>query len=255
MGKWLLNIEASMWAVIKDPKEAKNQQILMDILRNALGNVEGLYFREELTELVGLYSYDYSLLELIANLPTKKYIEDDKAKFLRTTPEIITNISDSNIKKETEYQIGTLFNEDNFRVIHILLPERVEGHKGTLDIIKDKKITKRKYLADASPDAIDNVISRIKPRLKQAKHHMFEHSIGKGKIASTFKAWDKNDDLYAKQLLNEAFIQYKGKEWPAKNLYVWDTKNSTYVRFMHSQNYEYHGYDCQEKDVPETYKM
>ena len=156
---------------------------------------------------------------------------------------------------ETEYQIGALFNEDNFRIIHILLPERVEEHKGFVDIIKDKKITKRKYLVDASPDAIDNVTSCIKPQLRQAKHHMFEHSMGKGKIASTFKAWDKNDDSYAKQLLDEAFIQYKGKEWPAKNLYVWDTKNNTYVRFMHSQNYEYHGYDCQENDVPEIYKI
>ena len=168
---------------------------------------------------------------------------------------MITTIVDEETKKETVNQIGWLYNH---RVppygIYLVQANRVGSYEGRLVIVKDKKWVQQVTMCDAGPSEVESVIDHARPRLEQHKHHLYTHQLG-GNEVSTFAAYDKNADAYAKQLLQEAFDHYDGGTLPAKTLYVWNKKNSRYVQFMHSGNNEYHGHDeLDMSKVPDSVK-
>lgn len=107
-------------------------------------------------------------------------------------------------------------------------------------------------------DTSDNIrqfFHAHEPKLVQAKHIPQQvRNIG-GKIASTFKAWNPHNQDYAEKLLKEAFYASGAQLLPPEELYIWDSENETYVRFMHSGKWEYHGHDFDEYDrVPNDVK-
>lgn len=103
---------------------------------------------------------------------------------------------------------------------------------------------------------IELYFNQNKPKLEQAKHIAQQQRIlGKGKIASTFKAWNQRDETYAKELLQKAFENSGSQFFQPSPIYTWDSKNEVYVRFMHSGNWEYHGHDVENYDeIPDGIK-
>ena len=103
---------------------------------------------------------------------------------------------------------------------------------------------------------IELYFNQNKPKLEQAKHIAQQtRNLGKGKIASTFKAWNQRDETYAKELLQKAFEDSGSQSFQPSPIYTWDSKNEVYVRFMHSGNWEYHGHDVENYDeVPDVIK-
>ena len=103
---------------------------------------------------------------------------------------------------------------------------------------------------------IQQYFDQNKPKLEQAKHIAQQsRNLGKGKIASTFKAWNQRDETYAKELLQKAFDNSGSQFFQPSPIYIWDSKNKVYVRFMHSGNWEYHGHDVENYDeVPDVIK-
>lgn len=96
-----------------------------------------------------------------------------------------------------------------------------------------------------------------KPKLEQAKHiAQQERVLGKGKVSSTFKAWNQRNETYAKELLQKAFMDSGSPHTKPSPIYTWDSKNEVYVRFMHSGNWEYHGHDVEDyNEVPYKIKQ
>lgn len=256
MAGWLLNIEAPLWASVADADEIKNQMALLDTLKDAEGKIDAMYFKVDFLNKIcqGAKEDIGQWLKLIAQIQTIDYPDNPKALYLKTYPDIITDIAAEEQRTETYYQLEALFEEQNPKKIHVLTPDRVTGVDGYVDIVKDKKKSRRIYVTDAGEAVIGTCVASLSPKLNQAKHHSVEHNIGKGKVASPFTAWDKNDESYARQLLSDAFDHFTGNELPAKELYAWDYRNKLFVRFMHSGNNEYHGHDYPEKDVSDDVK-
>lgn len=254
MGKWLLNIELPLLAVVAEVDNPEAQLALMDLFDDMPEDVGELLLDDRIYELIDFYTCsDYSWLGRFARIPSRSYGEDAKACYLKTSPDVITNVLNADWRRETLLQMKALSESEGPYLVHLLLPHRVV-HDGKLAIVKDNKTIKQVFLSDCEKDCLLSVIESVKPKLNQGKHHMYPYPLGKGKVAATFKAWDKNNDEYAKSLLRIAFEYYGGDELPAKDLYAWDEKNATYVRFMHSGNCEYHGYDVPIMDVPESVK-
>lgn len=104
--------------------------------------------------------------------------------------------------------------------------------------------------------SLEQFFAHNHPKLQQAKHISQQtRYIGGGKIASTFKAWNPNDESYAIELLNKAFGDSGSPTLPPTPIYTWDSRNENYVKFMHSGNWEYHGYDLEDfNEVPHEIK-
>ncbi|GEM_PF-1561771 len=256
MAGWLLNIEVPLWASVADVDEIRNQLALLDTLKDAEGKIDAVYFKDDFLNKIcqGAKEDIGQWLKLIAQIQTIDYPDNPKALHLKTSPDIIMNIADKEQRMETSYQLEALFEEQNPKKIHVLTPYRVTGYDGYVDIVKDKKINRRICVTDAGEAVIGTCVASLSPKLNQAKHHGVKYSIGKRKVASTFTAWDKNDESYARWLLSDAFDHFTGNELPAKELYAWDYRNKLFVRFMHSGNNEYHGHDYPENDVPDDVK-
>lgn len=254
MAKWLLNIEIPLLAVVTETDNPEMQLALMELFDDMPEDIGELLFDARIYDLIDFFSSsDYSWLDRLTRMPSRGYNVDIKAGYLKTNPDVITNISNTDWQRETLFQMKALSESESAFLVHLLRPHRV-GHDGKMAIKKDKKTIKEVFLSDGEKGCLLSVIESVKPKLNQGKHHMYPYSLGKGKVAATFKAWDKNNDDYAKLLLRKAFEYYRGEELPAKELYVWDRVNVTYVRFMHSGNCEYHGYDVPIADVPESVK-
>ena len=260
MGKWLLNIEASLWASLNKRNDSDALHLL-NVLENIPEDVEAILFREEIYKII-LNSkeideqHSYRWLELISRITTREYPSDPKARYLQVEPDVTANITDENYKSETRFQVAELFNQCDSFPIHVISPERINDGCDKICVSRDKKKGKEKqiHLSKASIP-VEERINALKPKLYQLKHHQFEHTSGKGKVVSVFSAWDTRDTKYAEQLLQEAFYNYKGTELPAKYLYIYDSLNQTYVQFRCSRNNLYHGLDIPASEVPDEYTI
>ena len=258
MHTWITNIEASIWKDSADSAHPELTLQLSDILNNLLQSESTLLFRDKILEITNFYENDMFkyIVDLIARVPTQLYGEEKSALYLKSTPDVTININEEIIKKETLYQLFALhFNKETYS-LHIISSDRLDNHLqgNRLILTRDKTNTHKIFLEKNSQSVFQSFLEKLRPKLNQMKHTQFQRNIGKGKIASTFKAWDKNNENYAHQLLQEAFNIYLGDEFPPHDLYTWDEKNKTYVHFMHSGNNEFHGYDIPITEVPDKIK-
>ena len=79
--------------------------------------------------------------------------------------------------------------------------------------------------------SLEQFFAHNHPILQQAKHISQQtRYIGGGKIASTFKAWNPNDESYAIELLDKAFGDSGSPTLPPTPIYTWDSRNENYVK-------------------------
>lgn len=108
---------------------------------------------------------------------------------------------------------------------------------------------------DETIDSLKHFLKTHEPVLNQAKHNAHQTRYLGGEVVSKFSAWNPRDPERAQKLLKEAFDNSGAKLLPPDEMFVWDSLNETYVRFMHSGNWEYHGHDFDEFNrIPEKVK-
>ena len=254
---WIANIEAAIWAAVAGDNADTATLLLLELIGNLpKGKNVTLMYRDNLLTLCGEnYEAMAIIVDVLAQVETESYLDDPRAIYLKTEPDVVGTISNNAIQKETSCQVGWLFEHATPPYgIYLVQEGRLNEHGDKLKIIKDKKVAKDIKMSDAEGTSVAIIVSNSYPKLVQHKHYMQTYSLG-GNTVSPFTAYDKNDEMYAKKLLQTAYENYNGKKLPADELYVWDKKYARYVRFMHSGNNEYHGHDEQNMEkIPDEVK-
>ena len=248
--QWIVTIDVPFWvaALQRGLQEWEDLLRLIDEVQET-GNL--LLFRPEITSLAQRTpDNSWLLYSKLSKVSTVSYASDQKAAFVKSYPDVTEGVTDPKQKNEICQQMAFLYSRPGALPRPLLASMRVAAKEVVLQ--SNHKNERKVFVCGTMNGDIQKRIADFQPILKQDKHFQFERKLGKGKVASTFSAYDKNNKSVAENLLKQAFMHYTGEELPAKNLWVKDEVNSCYVRFMHSGNNCYHGYD--EKDhtkVPE----
>lgn len=170
------------------------------------------------------------------------------------TPNILVNLDDiekDEVKDVAHYMLSQ--NEPPHKLYTIYELSPLHENLTLTSTANSKDIP---LIVESQGGNIQQYFDQNKPRLEQAKHIAQQQRIlGKGKIASTFKAWNLRNETYAKELLQKAFMDSGSRNLPPQQIFTWDSRNENYVRFMHSGNWEYHGHDVENYDeVPDVIK-
>lgn len=249
--QWLLCIDVTIWASALSGNNA-DWQILLSLINEVRPTDMQLMYREDLEKL-GDASFEkhWLLASKLSKISTTGY-ESATAVCVKTNPELLTDALSSDIKQEMSSMLAFLYDRQTMKPRPVLSTRRISTDK--VFLTKENESHRRiLYVCGISKGAILERVEALTPKLNQAKHFMFERNLGKGKIASTFSAFDRNDPQPACELLQLAFQKYDGEELPAASLWVWDEKHHCYVQFMHSINNEYHGHDEKTfNKVPDT---
>lgn len=224
---------------------------LMSLLDEVAKPENQLLYRDEIRQLSkGMPENIWVLFSKLSKLSTVAYPTDAKASYVKSSPDATTGIDDAGQKAEVEYQMDFLYKRNSSVPRPVKMTRRVNASEVILT--KDGKNPRKVYVCGTGNGDVQRKIASLQPVLNQAKHFQFERNLGKGKIASTFSAYDKQNEEPAKALLRDAFHHYYGEELPADELWAKDESHNCYVRFMHSGNNQYHGYD--EKDLNKVSK-
>lgn len=219
---------------------------LVSLLDDAAKPEYQLLYREEIRQLAGnMPDNIWVLYSRLSKMSTVAYPSDTNAVRVKSTPDVTAGIGNEGQKDEMRNQMAYLYKRGLSVPRPILAESRFSGDETVLT--KDGKNPRKVYVCGIGKGDILKRIDGLCPKLNQAKHFQFERNLGKGKVASTFSAYDKQNETTAENLLKEAFLHYNGEELPARTLWIKDDAHGCYVRFMHSGNNEYHGYD--ENDV------
>ncbi len=240
--QWLLCIDVTIWASALSGNKA-DFPILLSLIDEVRPTDMQLMYRDNLEKL-GAASFEkhWLLASKLSKISTVGYGSATTDVSVKTNPELPTDALASDIKQEMSCVFTFLYNRQTMKPRPVLSTRRISSDKVLLT--KENESHRRTlYVCGVSQGAILERVEALTPKLNQAKHFMFERNLGKGKIASTFSAYDRNNLQPALELLQLAFQKYDGEELPASSLWVWDEKHHCYVQFMHSINNEYHGHD------------
>lgn len=219
---------------------------LMSLLDEVAKPENKLLYRNEIWQSASnMTDKLWVLYSKLSKMSTIGYPTDDKAGYVKSTPDVTTAINDVEQIAEVGQQMAFLYKRDYSVPRPVKITQRINAPE--IVLVKDKKNPRKVYLCGTGNGDVQKRINSLEPVLNQAKHYQYERNLGKGKIASTFSAYDKQNEEPAKALLRGAFLLYKGEELPANELWVKDEAHGCYVRFMHSGNNQYHGYD--ERDL------
>ena len=186
-------------------------------------------------------------------MSTLSYPTDANASYVKSNPDVTAGIGNDGLKVELRNQMAYLYNRGYSVPRPIFAESRFVGDE--IKLTKDGKNPRKVYVCGTGKGDILKRIDKLYPKLNQTKHFLFERKLGKGKVASTFSAYDKQKETPARDMLRDAFLHYYGEELPARSLWIKDDAHDCYVRFMHSGNNEYHGYDeNDDTKVPEEVK-
>ena len=251
--RWIICIDVPIWVSALSNNQSDWAKLLL-LLDDAAKPDYQLLYRDEIRQLAGdIPENIWVLYSKLSKMSTVGYSSDANASYVRSTPDVTAGIGNGGQKDELLNQMSYLYNRDNSVPRPIFAETRFAGDEIKLN--KDGKNPRNVYVCGTGKGDILKRIERLCPKLNQAKHFQFERKLGKGKVASTFSAYDKQNETPAKELLREAFLYYDEEELPAQSLWIKDDTHGCYVRFMHSGNNEYHGYDEKnDTKVPEEVK-
>lgn len=250
MAKWMEAIDPVLWDDAVRKGDACALLYLSDAIRQ-LPHGLSMFVLTDYSDLATPINYDNSyLVKLLADIDTRQATPSAKDKFLTSVPDITSSLDDPRLKDELRALLCYFSTEGkSLNGLYIIGQSRNPTGAAILQIVKDKKTVKETNLVSVPPDSVQKRIASLEPVLNQGKHFMYERNMGKGKAASKFSAFDVRNEYYAKSLLQKAFETNEGIV-PLDDLYVWDSKNGTYVHFMHSGQNEYHGFDITLAECP-----
>lgn len=243
--RWIICIDVPLWVSAFGNKQGDWNK-LMSLLDEVAKPENQLLYRDELTQLAeNMPDNMWVLYSKLSKMSTVSYPTDTKADYVKSSPDAATAISNAGQKTEVGYQMAYLYKRDSHVPRPIKMTQRINAPE--IVLTKDGKRPRKVYVCETGNGDIQKRIASLEPNLVQAKHFQFERNLGKGKVASTFSVYDVQNETPARALLREAFLLYSGEELPAKELWIKDEAHGCYVRFVHSGNNQYHGYD--EKDL------
>lgn len=227
-----------------------------NLLSNVLQGIHSikhssLLFREEVYSL-----FDYqdpfistNIWALLSDVDFELYDAECLCRGLTTKPDISKNCADA-MKEEITLQCS-FFHRNGIQLFLGFHPLWQADKKAQLSTIRDKK-------ANSHPTCIIEIqkdwkdyLSAMLPCLVQLKHTVNEYQRGSIPVAS-FSSYDSWNEQPAKDLLQQAYADYQGKERFPKHLYTWDSHAGLYVKFNNSGKNEYHGYDLKEVEWQEV---
>lgn len=215
-------------------------------------------FTEHFYEVISMnHSNSWMIYSILSCISKDSYDKRPVGVNVNLSPDILTDLNDAE-KDETEnVAYHMLHQSEPPHKIYEISQIRGEVSPSVVLTMTSENLSKEiSLIIESEGENIESYFSRNMPQLEQAKHiAQQERALGKGKIASTFKAWNQRDDGYAKALLQKAFMDSGAQNLPPEFIYTWDSKNETFVKFMHSGNWKYHGYDIENYDeVPNEIK-
>lgn len=252
--KWLVNIESELWQSALDNDEKK--LLLSKILKNCpLADMRMLH-SDYVEDII---MNDFELLDLYTRIESEDYLSIPRSKFLKTSPDVTSNIKDNKVKSESLNQVGKI-SQVKFPPQCLYVTAKC-GKQGRLSIHKDGKTIKDDVeIIPACDNCLKEFVKNSKPKFNQGdkpRHNFLGNSFD-----SSFKAYDPRNPRPAEDLLQTAFENYvnnyigddRNTSIPAQYLYAWDQAHNCYVQFRHNRNNEYHGMDKETQDVPDDVK-
>ena len=251
--RWIICIDVPIW-VSALSNNLSDWTKLLSLLDDAAKPECQLLYRDEICQLSGSIPDNiWVLYSKLSKMSTMAYPSDPNAVHVKSTPDFTAGIGSEELKDELRNQMAYLYKRGSSVPRPILSVSRFACEEA--ELTKDGKNARKIYVCGIGKGDMQKRIDGLCPKLNQAKHFQFERNLGKGKVASTFSAYDKQNETPAENLLKEAFLHYGGEELPARCLWIKDDVHGCYVRFMHSGNNEYHGYDeHDDAKVPEEVK-
>ena len=239
--EWLISIDVTLWASALG-NNASDWHTLLNLIDEVKPSEMQLLYRKELQE-VGDVSPDkyWVIASKISKKSTVGYISDISTPDIKTKPDLMAGITEARQKKELGCQLAYIHNRSQIKPRLVIATQRIT--EPTVGMELQNGTHRLLHICGTSAGDIQRKINSMIPVLNQDKHFMFPRYMGKGKVASTFKAYDRNNEQPAKELLMKAFWKYEGEELPASDLWIWDDHNECFVQFMHSGNNQYHGHD------------
>lgn len=252
--KWLVNIESELWQSALDNDEKK--LLLSKILKNCpLADMRMLH-SDYVEDII---MNDFELLDLYTRIESEDYPSIPRSEFLKTSPDVTSNIKDNKVKSESLNQVGKI-SQVKFPPQCLYVSAQCDKHR-RLSIQKDGKTIKDDVeIIPAYYNCLKEFAKNAKPKFNQGdkpRHNFLGNSFD-----SSFKAYDPRNPKTAEDLLQKAFENYvnnyigddRNTTIPAQYLYAWDQAHNCYVQFRHNRNNEYHGMDKETKDVPDDVK-
>lgn len=242
--RWIICIDVPLW--ISAFGDQRDWDHLMSLLDEVAKPENQLLYRDEIRQLAGNMPDNlWVLYSKLSKMSTVGYPTDDNAGYVKSAPNVTIAISDAGQTSEVVQQMAFLYKRNYSVPRPVKMTQRLNTSE--IVLVKNKKNPRKVYLCGTGNGEIQKRINSLEPVLDQAKHFLYERNLGGGKIASPFSAYDKQNEEPAKALLRDAFRHYFGEELPASELWTKDEVHECYVRFMHSGNNKYHGFD--ERDL------
>ena len=215
-------------------------------------------FAEDFSEVISMnHPNSWMIYNILSGIHIESYDKKPIDCHMSLSPNILEGLNDEE-KIETEDVAYHMLHqgEPPHKLYEIFQIRGGASPSEVLTLTSDNLSKEIILIVESEGESIESYFSRNTPHLEQAKHISQQaRYLGKGKIASTFKAWNQRNDRYAKELLQKAYMDSGSQNLPPSFIYTWDPKNETYVKFMHSGNWEYHGYDVENYDeIPEKIK-
>lgn len=245
---WLVAIDIKAWE--------SNFLMLEKILSYAkTKSWLSILFSENIDRILSTnHSDSWLLYSILSGVNIVSYDKRPIGVNVSTNPNILVNLDD--IEKDEVRDVAYyMLNQDEPPHKLYNIYELGSSHEN-LTLTSGANSKDIPLIVESQGGDIQLYFDQNKPRLEQAKHiSQQSRNLGKGKIASTFKAWNQRDETYAKELLQKAFENSCSQFFQPSPIYTWDSKNEVYVRFMHSGNWEYHGHDVENyEEVPDVIK-
>lgn len=242
--RWIICIDVPLWVSAFGDQGDWNH--LMSLLDEVANSETQLLYRDEINQLAANMPDNlWVLYSKLSKMSTVGYSTDDNAGYVKSAPDATIAIDDVGQIAEVVQQLAFLYKRNYSLPRPVKMTQRINASEIVLD--KDKRNPRKVYLCGTGNGEILKRIKSLEPVLDQAKHFQYERNLGGGRIASPFSAYDKQNEEPAKALLREAFRHYSGEVLPASELWAKDDDHDCYVRFMHSGNNKYHGFD--ERDL------
>lgn len=247
------------WLVAIDIKIWEDFSMLNKILSCAKEEkMIGVLFNDNLYDKINKLPENWLIYKMLSEIDLDSFEDRPPSANVIFSPNILNGLKEDekSITKNIGYSILKR-NEPPHKLYDISkLRVNTGTVSGFLSISSGKLRKNISLIIETDGEDIVKHIEKNSPKLEQAKHIAQQtRYLGKRKVASTFKAWDPRDESYAEELLKKAFKDSDSNVLPPSSIYIWDSKNETYVRFLHSGNWEYHGHDVEDyNEVPDKIK-
>ncbi|WP_314700620.1 hypothetical protein [Prevotella jejuni] len=244
------------WQVAIDIKAWKSD---FHVLENVLSYAKAkpwikVLFSESLHQFISIDNENsWAIYKMFVDVAFEPYTDRPNGTNMKYSPDISNGLSQQEDEETGNATYSMLHHGEPSHKIYEMAVGRPNGATDAGLSLTDGTLSKNVDLIITSNNqSLELFFVQNHPKLQQAKHISQQtRNLGRGKVASTFKAWNPNDESYAIELLDKAFADTGSPTLPPTPIYTWDSRNENYVKFMHSGNWEYHGYDLENfSEVP-----